>query len=51
MIDEAPGMRIRDGKAMIILEFGDGSFGSIHDLENGHRSLSKERPAAAEFCS
>jgi hypothetical protein len=48
MIGEAPGMRIRDGKAMIILEFGDGSFGSIHDLGNGHRSLSKERLEA--FC-
>jgi hypothetical protein len=48
MIGEAPGMRIRNGKAMIILEFGDGSFGSIHDLGNGHRSLSKERLEA--FC-
>jgi predicted dehydrogenase len=29
--------------ATIILEFGDGSFGSIRYLGNGHRSLSKER--------
>jgi hypothetical protein len=48
MIGEAPGVRIRDCKAMIILEFGDGSFGSIHDLGKGHRSLSKERLEA--FC-
>ena len=38
MIDEAPGIRIRDDKATIILEFGDGSFGSIHYLDNGHRA-------------
>ena len=43
MIGEAPGIRIRDDTATIILEFGDGSFGSIHYLGNGHRSLSKER--------
>ncbi len=34
---------IRDDKATITLEFADGSFGSVHYLANGHRSLPKER--------
>ena len=40
---EAPGVAIRDDKATITLEFGDGSFGTVHYLANGHRSLPKER--------
>jgi len=47
MIGEMPGICIRDGEAMMILKFGDGSFGSIHDLGNDHRSLSKERLEAS----
>jgi predicted dehydrogenase/threonine dehydrogenase-like Zn-dependent dehydrogenase len=43
MIGEAPGIRVRNDKATILLEFGDGSFGHIHYLANGHRSLPKER--------
>jgi len=43
MIGEAPEIRIRDDKATILLEFDDGSFGSIHYLANGHRSVPKER--------
>lgn len=36
-------MAVRDDKAVINLEFEDGSFGTIHYLANGHRSLPKER--------
>lgn len=43
MIGAAPGIKVRDDKATIVLEFEDGSFGSIHYLANGHRSLAKER--------
>jgi len=39
----APGLKIRDENATIVLEFQDGSLGTIHYLANGHRSLSKER--------
>jgi len=34
---------IRDDKVSITLSFDDGSFGTIHYLANGHRSISKER--------
>ncbi len=34
---------IRDDKMSITLSFADGSFGTVHYLANGHRSLSKER--------
>lgn len=34
---------IRDDKMSITLSFTDGSFGTIHYLANGHRSISKER--------
>lgn len=34
---------IRDDKMSITLSFADGSFGTIHYLANGHRSISKER--------
>ncbi|MBW7881847.1 MAG: bi-domain-containing oxidoreductase [Caldilineaceae bacterium] len=39
----APGIVVRDDKAIITLEFEDGSIGVIHYLANGHRSVSKER--------
>jgi len=39
----APGLKIRDENATLVLEFEDGSLGTIHYLANGHRSLSKER--------
>jgi predicted dehydrogenase len=39
----APGIAVRDDKATITLEFADGSFGTVHYLANGHRSLPKER--------
>ncbi|MEQ1802919.1 MAG: bi-domain-containing oxidoreductase [Gammaproteobacteria bacterium] len=39
----APGVVVRDDKAVITLEFEDGSFGTVHYLANGHRSLPKER--------
>ncbi len=34
---------IRDDKMTITLSFADGSFGTVHYLANGHRSVSKER--------
>ena len=34
---------IRDDKMTITLSFADGSFGTVHYLANGHRSISKER--------
>lgn len=34
---------IRDDKMSITLSFADGSFGTVHYLANGHRSISKER--------
>ncbi len=39
----APGIAVRDDKATLTLEFEDGSFGTVHYLANGHRSLPKER--------
>ncbi len=39
----APGIAVREDKATITLEFADGSFGTVHYLANGHRSLPKER--------
>ena len=39
----APGIAVRDDKATLTLEFDDGSFGTVHYLANGHRSLPKER--------
>ncbi len=43
MIGEHPGMAVRDDKVTLILEFADGSLGTLHYLANGHRSLPKER--------
>jgi len=37
------GSGIRDDKVNIMLEFDDGSIGTIHYLANGHRSFPKER--------
>jgi predicted dehydrogenase/threonine dehydrogenase-like Zn-dependent dehydrogenase len=37
------GVPVRDDKAMILLEFADGSTGAIHYLANGHKSFPKER--------
>lgn len=34
---------VRDDKMTITLSFADGSFGTVHYLANGHRSISKER--------
>jgi predicted dehydrogenase len=39
----AHGVATRDDKATITLQFEDGSFGTVHYLANGHRSLPKER--------
>ncbi|MEE4185768.1 MAG: bi-domain-containing oxidoreductase [Gammaproteobacteria bacterium] len=39
----APGVAIRDDKAVLSLLFADGSMGTIHYLANGHRSFPKER--------
>jgi len=39
----APGITIRDDKATILLQFEDGSFGTVHYLANGHKSFPKER--------
>ncbi|MBL8200271.1 MAG: bi-domain-containing oxidoreductase [Chromatiales bacterium] len=39
----APGLKIRDDNATLVLEFQDGSLGTIHYLAGGHRSLPKER--------
>jgi predicted dehydrogenase len=39
----APGVDMRDDKAAITIEFKDGSFGTVHYLANGHRSVPKER--------
>ena len=36
-------VEIRDDKMSITLSFADGSFGTVHYLANGHRSISKER--------
>lgn len=43
MLGRAPGLTIREDKATILIEFADGSLGTLHYLANGHRSLAKER--------
>jgi len=43
MIGDAPGVGIRTDKATLVLEFADGSLGTVHYLANGHRSFPKER--------
>jgi len=39
----APGIAVREDKAVITLEFANGAFGTIHYIANGHRSFPKER--------
>jgi predicted dehydrogenase len=43
MLGRAPGLTIREDKATLVIEFADGSLGTLHYLANGHRSLAKER--------
>lgn len=43
MIGSAPGIDIREDKANIVINFEDGSFGTIHYLANGGGSFPKER--------
>jgi len=38
-----PALAVRDDKATLTLEFGDGSVGTIHYLANGERGFPKER--------
>jgi predicted dehydrogenase len=38
-----PGVAVRADKSTLMLEFADGSTGSIHYLANGHKSFPKER--------
>jgi predicted dehydrogenase/threonine dehydrogenase-like Zn-dependent dehydrogenase len=38
-----PGLTVTEDKAMIALEFADGSVGTIHYLANGHKAFPKER--------
>ena len=38
-----PGLTVTEDKAMITLEFADGSVGTIHYLANGHKAFPKER--------
>src|SRR5690606_20626643 len=44
-----PALAVRDDKATITLEFGDGSVGTIHYLANGDRGFAKERVEV--FCA
>ena len=43
MFGRESAVEIRDDKISLMLSFADGSFGTIHYLANGHRSISKER--------
>ena len=43
MFGRESAVQIRDDKLTITLAFADGSFGTVHYLANGHRSISKER--------
>ena len=43
MFGKGSAVEIREDKISITLSFADGSFGTIHYLANGHRSISKER--------
>ncbi|TAK53559.1 MAG: dehydrogenase [Gammaproteobacteria bacterium] len=38
-----PGLAVREDKVTLVLEFADGSLGTIHYFANGHRALPKER--------
>jgi predicted dehydrogenase/threonine dehydrogenase-like Zn-dependent dehydrogenase len=43
MFGRGSAAEIREDKISMTLSFADGSFGTIHYLANGHRSISKER--------
>lgn len=43
MIGEYSGMAVRNDKVTLMIEFADGSLGTLHYFANGHRSLPKER--------
>lgn len=43
MIGEARGVAVREDKAVLTLEFADGSLGTVHYVASGHRSFPKER--------
>jgi predicted dehydrogenase/threonine dehydrogenase-like Zn-dependent dehydrogenase len=40
---DAPGVAVSEDKAVIVLGFADGSFGTINYLANGHKGFPKER--------
>lgn len=42
-LGEHPAIAVREDKAVITLQFGDGSVGVINYLANGHSAVSKER--------
>jgi predicted dehydrogenase len=43
MIGRSDAIDVCDDKLTMTLSFADGSFGTVHYLANGHRSISKER--------
>jgi predicted dehydrogenase/threonine dehydrogenase-like Zn-dependent dehydrogenase len=43
MMGAAPSVEIRDDKMILLLEFADGSLGTIHYLANGSKKFPKER--------
>jgi predicted dehydrogenase/threonine dehydrogenase-like Zn-dependent dehydrogenase len=43
MMGMAPGLEIREDKMTILLEFADGSIGTVHYLANGSKRYPKER--------
>lgn len=43
MVGRAPGVTVREDKMTIVLEYADGSVGTIHYLANGSKSFPKER--------
>jgi predicted dehydrogenase/threonine dehydrogenase-like Zn-dependent dehydrogenase len=43
MIGRSDAIEVRDDKLTMTLSFADGSFGTVHYLANGHRSIAKER--------
>jgi predicted dehydrogenase len=43
MVGEAPGVAVREDKAVLTLEFANGSLGTVHYVASGHRSFPKER--------
>jgi predicted dehydrogenase/threonine dehydrogenase-like Zn-dependent dehydrogenase len=43
MAGRAPGVVVRDDKMTIVLEYADGSVGTVHYLANGSKSYPKER--------